>query len=115
MPGADDVTVHVRLGAPAARWAEYRLFLKPLDCEASGAVTRSVRVRPRSVDRTAHMLVRIPRAELRGAHRLMVAAEVRCGRWLLDRTPWRVVDLAAREAYPREAGAAPGCEPVRSR
>jgi LmbE family N-acetylglucosaminyl deacetylase len=99
---ADPGWVHLRahLRARAAGWPTYSLYWKPLGgslrtrcCRFSG-FQREPGGCPSSI-KGSELEVRIPRDQIDGSHRLMVAASVWGGPIQLDRTPWRVVDVQA--------------------
>jgi len=90
------------LRRPAAAWATYDLYWKPVTGPARSLETRryrlsSYRCEPgttRFEIEGNRLQVTVPKAELSGSTRIMVSAAAWSGPALLDRTPWRPVTVS---------------------
>ena len=102
IPGADELRLQAELRDPAAAWPIYELYWKPVEGAPERIRTRRYRLtgyqctpaNTRFAIDGRRLEVSIPRAQLGGAERIMVAASARSGPVLLDRTPWRVVTVS---------------------
>jgi LmbE family N-acetylglucosaminyl deacetylase len=101
-PSPDGLRVQAELRDPAAAWPVYELYWKPVEGNAERIRTRRYRITGYRCTPTStrfaidgrRLEVTIPRSQLGGARRIMVAASARSGPVLLDRTPWRVVTVS---------------------
>lgn len=104
--GSEAVKLSVLLRKPAAGWPAYYLYWKPVSGASATIQTRRFRISGFRCDPPdtrftidgQRLQVVLPRSELAGSDRIMVAASAWSGPVLLDRTPWRVVDVAGGEA-----------------
>lgn len=101
-PEPNGLWLRARLRQPVASWPVYHLYWKPVDGPPGADHTRRFRLSGyRCIPPDARFeiegdrwAIAIPGGELAGTRRIMVAADAWSGPLLLDRTPWRVVELA---------------------
>jgi len=103
--GSAEVTLSAEMREPAAGWPAYYLYWKPVSGTPEAIRTRRYRISGYRCDPPAarfaidgrRLQVTIPRTELAGSTRIMVAASAWSGPLLLDRTAWRVIDLQVQQ------------------
>lgn len=97
----NEVRLTARLRRPSVGWVSYRLDWKPVHAAPEALRTRRYHLRgyrcePENVRfsiQGERLQVLLPRSEFVGSKRLMLSASAWSGPALLDRTPWRVVDV----------------------
>lgn len=98
---AREVQLSATLRDPVAAWPAYYVYWKPVSGGAGSLGTRRCRVmgyrgepsNTRFAIDGRRIRITVPRAELGNTERIMVGASAWSGPVLLDRIPWRVVDL----------------------
>jgi LmbE family N-acetylglucosaminyl deacetylase len=114
--GSDEVRLNAVLREGAAGWPAYYLYWKPVSGAPDTLQTHRYRISGFRCDPPVarftiegrQLRVTLPRSELGGSTRIMVAASAWSGPLLLDRTAWSVVDVGAERELTAKTQRTPG-------